>query len=74
MAYTYASSRDRGRRWTLSTALASKPAFAPTVRRATERILPVTTPRSCSTPGGNNVEALYRDVGNPGHVNPGHVA
>src|SRR5919197_2836306 len=49
-SYTYASSRDRGRRWTLSTVLASRPAFAPTVRRATERTLPVTTPRSCSTP------------------------
>ena len=41
--------------------------FALTAHLATATTLPATMRRIYSTPDGNNVEALYRDVGNVGH-------
>ncbi len=46
--YTCASSQPLASRSTPSTALASRPDFAPTVRRATDHMPPATTPRSFS--------------------------
>ena len=51
-----------------SAALASRPDFAPTVRRATDHMPPGYYAAFRLDPDDNNIEALYRDVGNPGHV------
>jgi hypothetical protein len=51
-----------------STVSVWRQAFAQTAHRATAIYAPGYYAAYLLNPDGNNVEALYRDVGNPGHA------